>query len=90
MRENKNFLLSIKRGKQRLFEKDAVGTQNTDFIMTNHSKEDLAMSMLPYLKRMSESDKLNVLRISRNGKKRLNEFGKFRYSDKSKEKRFIG
>ena len=52
-------------------------TRNENFI-TNHSKEDLAMSVLPYLKRMSKFDRSNVLKISSNGKVRLNEFGKFR------------
>ncbi|RIA83876.1 Rad17 cell cycle checkpoint protein [Glomus cerebriforme] len=89
MRENKDFLWSIKRGKQQLFEKNAIGTQNTYFIMTNHNKEDLAMSVLPYLKRMSKFDKSKVLKLSCNGKTRLNQFGRFRYSGKSKE-RFVG
>jgi hypothetical protein len=84
MRANKELLWSIKRGKQWLFEKDTIGTQNTNFIMTNHSKEDLTMSVLPYLRRMSKFDKSNVLKISRDGKTRLNEFGKFRYNGKRK------
>ncbi|CAB4420802.1 unnamed protein product [Rhizophagus irregularis] len=85
MRENNELLWSIKRGKQRLFEKDAIGTQNTEFIMTNHSKEDLTMFVLPYLRLMSKFDKSNVLKISYDGKTRLKEFGKFRHSGKRKE-----
>jgi hypothetical protein len=78
MRENQDCLWSIKRGKECLFENDAIGTQNTMFITTNHNKEDLAMSVLPYLRRMSKSDKSNVLKISGNGKMCLRKFGKFR------------
>ncbi|CAI2177410.1 8741_t:CDS:1 [Funneliformis geosporum] len=77
MRKNKDCLWSIKRGKQRLFEEDTVGTQNKYFIMTNHSKEDLAMFVLPYLRQMSKFDTSNVLKLSRSGKACLNEFGKF-------------
>ncbi|GET03865.1 P-loop containing nucleoside triphosphate hydrolase protein [Rhizophagus clarus] len=89
MRGNKELLWSIKRGKQQLFEKDTIGTQNTNFIMTNHSKEDLTMSVLPYLRRMGKFDKSNILKISHVGKMRLNEFGKFRYYGKRKEG-FVG
>ncbi|CAG8494921.1 16275_t:CDS:1 [Funneliformis mosseae] len=81
MRKNKDCLWSIKRGKQRLFEEDTVGTQNENFIMTNHSKEDLAMFVLPYLRQMSKLDTSNILKISRSGKACLNEFGKFQYNN---------